>query len=119
MLLRFGVRHHGSILDGACPSDALLDVDGTLYGPTQSGTAGAIYGSVFSVAPRGVRNVVYAFPETPGADERYDGLSPYSDLINVGGVLYGNDRPRRARRATRLASQAPTATAFFRLSKLA
>jgi hypothetical protein len=45
-----------------------------------------------------VGNVVYAFPETPSADEWYNGLSPYSNLINAGGVLYGDGRPRRARR---------------------
>lgn len=72
--------------DGASPSAGLIDVDGTLYGTTQSGgiaNCGNGCGTVFSLTPSGTEKVVHAFK---GGG---DGAAPYAGLINVKGVLYG------------------------------
>ncbi len=76
---------------GANPLAGLINVHGTLYGTTsQGGDSGCKYtgyppgcGTVFSITPSGVENVLYKFRAYP------DGFNPQSSLIDVNGLLYG------------------------------
>ncbi len=68
--------------DAYNPTDALLDLNGTLYGTTQvGGTYG--YGTVFAATTSGAEHVLYSF--RGGSD----GWAPFASLIAVNGVLYG------------------------------
>ena len=72
--------------DGATPL-GLIDVNGTLYGTTQSGggscgRAGGC-GIVFSVSTTGRERVLHSFRGGT------DGVSPEASLIDVSGTLYG------------------------------
>jgi uncharacterized repeat protein (TIGR03803 family) len=73
--------------DGADPAAGLVDVNGTLYGTTAegggSGCGGSGCGTVYSVTPGGVENVLYRF--SGGSD----GSDPDAALVEVGGALYG------------------------------
>jgi uncharacterized repeat protein (TIGR03803 family) len=73
--------------DGANPSAGLVNVGGTFYGTTFGGggmgCGGSGCGTVFKVTPNGIESVIYSFK---GGS---DGALPLSDLINVGGTLYG------------------------------
>lgn len=69
--------------DGDLPSSGLLDVNGTLYGTT---TSGSDYGycAVFSLDPQtGVETVLYSFAGG------IDGADPDVTPIDVNGTLYG------------------------------
>jgi len=70
--------------DGSLPSDALIDVKGTLYGTTYygGGLCGDNCGTVFSMTPSGTETVLYAFK---GGS---DGANP-TGVIDVNGTLYG------------------------------
>ncbi len=68
--------------DGAHPYDALVALNGTLYGTTQQGGTGGA-GTVFSITPSGKEHVIYSFKG--GSDGQY----PYSRLLVVGSDLYG------------------------------
>jgi uncharacterized repeat protein (TIGR03803 family) len=68
--------------DGAGPSAALIEVDGTFLGTTRIGGKNNA-GTVFSLTPAGKENVLWSFTGGNG------GLDPYSSLINVDGTLYG------------------------------
>lgn len=68
--------------DGALPYDALVNVNGTLYGTTSAGGT-SNQGSVFSITPSGSENILHSF--TGNAD----GSVPYASLIYVKGRLYG------------------------------
>ncbi len=72
--------------DGATPvGDALLPVNGDLYGMTSGGgTSGN--GTVFKVSASGKHQVIYNF--SGGTD----GASPRGGLIDVAGTLYGTTR---------------------------
>ncbi len=76
----FSFRSKGSAPD--YPEAALVNVDGTLYGTTDSGGAHGM-GAVFSITPAGTLTTVYSFHGTS------DGAFPRAALINVGGTLYG------------------------------
>lgn len=78
VLYRF--RDHGR--DGARPQASLIDVNGTLYGTTQSGGAKG-RGTVFSVTTTGTEKVLHSF------GRGFDGFSPFASLVNVNGTLYG------------------------------
>lgn len=67
--------------DGVFPQTGLTAINGTLYGTTQSCDEWG-YGTVFEVSTSGKERVLYTF--TGGSD----GAHP-SDLIDLGGVLYG------------------------------
>ena len=75
--------------DGDGPSGALINVNGTLYGTTQSGGAynnNAPYnsGTFFSFNPQtGVETVLHSFGSGT------DGWFPLAGLIKIGGKLYG------------------------------
>jgi uncharacterized repeat protein (TIGR03803 family) len=74
--------------DGEGPVSGLINVGGILYGTTLAGGGAGCAsvngcGTVFSVTPAGVENVIYAF--RGGSD----GSGPLVALISVGGVLYG------------------------------
>jgi uncharacterized repeat protein (TIGR03803 family) len=73
--------------DGSTPVASLIDVNGTLYGTTESGAGtgcgGTGCGTVFAVSPNGTETVLYAF--TGGRD----GGNPVAGLISVSGTLYG------------------------------
>jgi uncharacterized repeat protein (TIGR03803 family) len=72
--------------DGAQPLGGLLDVNGTLYGTTESGgseNGGSGRGIVYSMSTSGVETILYRF--TGGSD----GLSPNGGLIDVGSVIFG------------------------------
>jgi uncharacterized repeat protein (TIGR03803 family) len=73
----------GSGTDGKTPRASLIDVGGTLYGTTGSGGASG-YGTVFSITTSGKETVLHSFGTGPG-----DGESPWANLIDVNGTLYG------------------------------
>jgi uncharacterized repeat protein (TIGR03803 family) len=72
----------GGFTDGGRPDSALVDVNGVLYGTTESGGS-QIYGTIFSITPAGVESVLHSFQG--GAD----GDMPLAGLTNVNGKLYG------------------------------
>jgi uncharacterized repeat protein (TIGR03803 family) len=66
---------------GSRPTEALIDVNGTLYGTTvQGGDRGS--GTIYSVTTSGVHKLLYRF--RGGSD----GRTPHG-LLNVNGTLYG------------------------------
>jgi uncharacterized repeat protein (TIGR03803 family) len=76
--------------DGASPN-ALIEVNGTLYGTTYFGGSRSCYGSiyancgtVFSITPSGAEKVLHSFSGGPS-----DGAYPLAELIDVSGTLYG------------------------------
>jgi uncharacterized repeat protein (TIGR03803 family) len=74
--------------DGDIPSGGLIDVNGTLYGTTLYGGTKSSNcpdgcGTVYSITPNGVENVVYRFTGVP------DGARPIGNLVDVNGALYG------------------------------
>lgn len=73
--------------DGTSPAAALIDVNGTLYGTTESGGDSCAIsggcGTVFSITLSGKETVLHTFK---GGS---DGAFPRAPLINVNGVLYG------------------------------
>jgi uncharacterized repeat protein (TIGR03803 family) len=84
----------GADTDGRNPAAGLIDVGGTFYGTTSGGGAntsaprctGSDYfpcGTVFSITPSGMENVVHSFGNGT------DGLDPVASLIEVNGTLYG------------------------------
>jgi uncharacterized repeat protein (TIGR03803 family) len=77
------VLHSFSGSDGANPTAALIKVGRFLYGTTAGGgTCSA--GTVFKINPAtGAESVVQSFCGSS------DGASPYADLLDVGGILYG------------------------------
>jgi uncharacterized repeat protein (TIGR03803 family) len=75
--------------DGAFPSGGLIDVSGTLYGMAGSGGSavgcnGGGCGTVFSLKTSGAFKAIYSFQGAPK-----DGASPFGNLTDVNGVLYG------------------------------
>jgi uncharacterized repeat protein (TIGR03803 family) len=79
----------GASRDGAFPGAGLLDVNGTLYGTTESGGSGCkgfyapACGVVYTLSASGSENVIYRFK---GGS---DGAQPAAPLIDVNGTLYG------------------------------
>jgi uncharacterized repeat protein (TIGR03803 family) len=73
----------GEPTDGAHPSAALIDVDGTLYGTTDGGGSENL-GTVFSFATSGTVTVLHSFAGKPN-----DGAGSVSALLDVDGTLYG------------------------------
>jgi uncharacterized repeat protein (TIGR03803 family) len=72
-------------VDGAVPTDDLIDVDGTLYGTTNYGGDVSGDGTIFSIdLSTGVESVLHAFDS-----EDQDGVSPAAALLDVDGALYG------------------------------
>jgi uncharacterized repeat protein (TIGR03803 family) len=73
--------------DGAGPQAALIDVGGALYGTTGNGgrNNNYSYGTVFKITLDGQETVIHKFGPLKGPD----GSVPLSDLIEVGGKLYG------------------------------
>jgi uncharacterized repeat protein (TIGR03803 family) len=76
--------------DGANPSASLIDVNGTLYGTTIRGggsechsSLGTGCGTVFSLTTSAKETVLHGFSR--GSDGAY----PFTELIDVKGVLYG------------------------------
>ena len=68
--------------DGRSPLANLIDVNGTLYGTTESGGTQR-HGTVFSISTTGRENVLFSFGHLR------DGAHPFGSLINVAGTLYG------------------------------
>lgn len=68
--------------DGESPSEALLNVNGTLYGTSGGGKHGA--GTVFATTTSGKETVFYDFK---GGST--DGANPSGALLNLNGTLYG------------------------------
>jgi uncharacterized repeat protein (TIGR03803 family) len=79
----------GKGTDGHYPAANLIDVDGTLYGTTESGGkygdkgSEAGDGTVFSITTSGIEKVLHNFGK--GTDGKY----PAANLIDVDGTLYG------------------------------
>jgi len=72
--------------DGEGPDGGLIDVKGTLYGPTIAGGA-AGGGAVFALDPKtGAEKVVYSFCSQQNCT---DGDEPAGSLLDVNGTLYG------------------------------
>jgi uncharacterized repeat protein (TIGR03803 family) len=75
-----------SCADGQNPAASLIDVKGTLYGTTANGGAHGD-GTIFSPnLASGAEKLVYSFCSQQGCT---DGWSPYANLIDVKGNLYG------------------------------
>ena len=72
----------GDGADASQPIAGLIDVNGVLYGTTQSG--GFDDGAVYSVTTSGAETVLYRF-QANGSD----GFEPWAPLIAVRGALYG------------------------------
>lgn len=68
--------------DGAYPAANLLFMNGVLYGTTTNGTDVRGAGTVFTITPSGVENVLHSFGIT-------DGAVPVAGLIAAHGILYG------------------------------
>jgi uncharacterized repeat protein (TIGR03803 family) len=90
VLYRFKGRMKG---DGAFPSAALVDVNGTLYGTTVYGGAERD-GIVFAISPSGTETVLHTFTGETG-----DGGFPAAALLNVNGTLYGTTQRGGAKNA--------------------
>jgi uncharacterized repeat protein (TIGR03803 family) len=80
-------RFQGYPNDGADPQGDLLNVNGALYGVTETGGAACGVtlgcGTIFSVTPSGTETVLHSFVA------KGDGSLPLAGLIEVGGTLYG------------------------------
>ena len=83
----------GSGTDGQFPYGGLIESNGTLYGMTQAGGAGANCqtsggcGTVFAVDRKtGAETVAYSFCSQSNCT---DGNFPYAGLVDVNGTLYG------------------------------
>ncbi|MBV8149789.1 MAG: hypothetical protein JO092_11895 [Candidatus Eremiobacteraeota bacterium] len=75
---------HGGARDGALPRAGLIDVNGTLYGTTESGGSGCGCGTVYSISTSGAEKALYSF--AGGSD----GANPtQGDLLYMKGTLYG------------------------------
>lgn len=72
----------GASGDGANPYAGVIDLNGTLYGTTESGGANN-RGTVFGIAPSGAETVLHSFGGSG------DGADPLAGLVNVQGALYG------------------------------
>jgi uncharacterized repeat protein (TIGR03803 family) len=68
--------------DGESPEADLINVNGTLYGTTESGGANG-NGTVFSITTSGEESVLYSFKVGK------DGAYPEAALLDVKGTLYG------------------------------
>jgi uncharacterized repeat protein (TIGR03803 family) len=68
---------------GIYPVAGLIDVDGVLYGTTQSGGTYDKKGTVFSVSEAGDERVLHSFGNGD------DGAVPMANAIDVSGTLYG------------------------------
>jgi len=69
--------------DGSEPAAALIDVNGVLYGTTNSGGDANGDGTVFKITTSGAETVLYRF----GGGS--DGSLPYAGLTAINGMLYG------------------------------
>jgi uncharacterized repeat protein (TIGR03803 family) len=73
--------------DGAEPLDALIVLNGSLYGTTSFGGSACNYkgacGTVFSVTTAGQERVLHSF------GKGRDGENPVADLVALNGTLYG------------------------------
>ena len=73
--------------DATDPVVPLFDLNGTLYGTTQTGGSGCVSrggcGTVFTITTSGAESVLYSFK---GGS---DGSGPFASLIAVNGKLYG------------------------------
>jgi uncharacterized repeat protein (TIGR03803 family) len=76
------LHNFGKGSDGSNPYARLHDLNGTLYGTTQTGGA-FNYGTVFSITLSGKEKVLHSFGY--GAD----GSAPVASLTDVEGTLYG------------------------------
>jgi uncharacterized repeat protein (TIGR03803 family) len=77
----------GYPVDGEFPQAGLINVNGTLYGTTQSGGKNDL-GTVFAIAPTGTETVLYNFTgQCNGSCS--DGAYPEAVLLDVDGTLYG------------------------------
>ena len=79
-------RFKGGSTDGEYPRGGLVDVDGTLYGATESGGTNN-GGTFFKITTSGTETILYSFGGAIGSG--YDGFAPYATLIYVSGVFYG------------------------------
>jgi uncharacterized repeat protein (TIGR03803 family) len=71
--------------DGAGPASDLTEMNGALYGTTQSGgNSHARNGTIFKVSVSGRERVLYRFGATQN-----DGVTPSSPLANLNRTLYG------------------------------
>ena len=85
-------RFLGGSSDGSNPAGQLVNVNGTLYGTTQTGGGTGCStssnapgcGTVFSITASGRERVLYKFGGAPN-----DGAGPNGDLIYVSGTMYG------------------------------
>ncbi|HVN69683.1 MAG TPA: choice-of-anchor tandem repeat GloVer-containing protein [Candidatus Binatia bacterium] len=67
---------------GTRPYAGVIDVNGTLYGTTQTGGKHN-QGTVFSLTPSGSEHVIHSF------GGKNDGSDPRANLVSVNGALYG------------------------------
>lgn len=77
--------------DGEFPSAALTAFNGALYGTTSYGGASG-EGTLFEVGTSGKERVLYSFKGTDGQGSNGDGARPATNLVAIGGVLYGTTK---------------------------
>jgi uncharacterized repeat protein (TIGR03803 family) len=68
--------------DGADPNGTLVQLNGTLFGVTDSGGTKGNYGTIYSLSITGKEKVLYSF-------DYYDGYAPEGGLLAYNGLLYG------------------------------
>ncbi|MGB6740533.1 MAG: choice-of-anchor tandem repeat GloVer-containing protein [Candidatus Cybelea sp.] len=73
----------GAPKDGEDPNEALVNVNGTMYGTTSSGGKHGA-GTVLAITTSGKETILYGFKGGSA-----DGAAPSAPLINVNGTLYG------------------------------
>ncbi|HYL27530.1 MAG TPA: choice-of-anchor tandem repeat GloVer-containing protein, partial [Candidatus Nitrosotalea sp.] len=71
-----------SFPDGEEPAGALIALNGTLYGTTQTGGKGGA-GAVFASSVAGKERVIHSFGGSG------DGVFPVAGLVELGGLFYG------------------------------
>lgn len=77
------IYHFRGTPDAENPEAGVFARDGTFYGVTRTGGRFRV-GAVYAVTPSGTERIVHSF------EKFSEGIEPYTDLIAVGGKLYGN-----------------------------
>jgi uncharacterized repeat protein (TIGR03803 family) len=100
--------------DGAYPDGGLIDVNGTRYGMAGGGGGGGCSGgcgTIFSLSASGAFDAIHSFQGPPN-----DGASPWGNLTNVKGVLYGTTDQGGASTACAVVSGTTGCGAIFRVT---
>ena len=100
--------------DGAYPGGGLINVNGTLYGMAGGGGSGECTsgcGTIFSLSASGAFDAIHSFHGPPK-----DGASPWGNLTNVKGALYGTTDQGGASTACAVVSGTTGCGTIFRVT---